>query len=335
MKRTVTCLMLAAIAAGGVLLPSRAGAQGIESSLQQIGVDNARLYSHPLTSGLGGALNSGFYHTAKVHRTGGFDFGVRAMGAFIPDVADTFVPILPGSVSFGNQTFQDPYRPVGGGALVSPTVLGKGGGLRLEPQGAFAQALTAAGENPGAFDLVLPQGFDFPAVPLAVAQVNVGLALGTEALVRFIPTVRVGNDIGAISLFGFGVKHSIDQWIPGPTPLNLALQFGYQTLHAGSYLDARAVQGSLIASRDLGLLTLYGAGGLEKTTVDVSYTVRNPAGLPGLPADGQTLSFSDEADGHSRLTVGSTLNLILLNLNVNYSFAHYSVLSADVLFSFR
>lgn len=317
------------------VLPASSGAQGIEESLRSLGAENARLYGHPVVSGMGAALNSGFWHTARVHRPLGFDFGVRAMGAWIPRSADTFVPVLPASVEFSGQTYADPYGPAPGVPLASPTALGDGEGIVLQPRGAFRDALLEAGENPRGYEIALPRGFDFPAMPMAVAQLGLGVGYGTEAIVRFLPDIHLHDDVGSVGLFGFGVKHSVDRWLPGPSPFHLAISAGWQRLTVGEYLEARARQVSLVASRDVAFLTVYAAGMLEATTVDVEYTVEGTAGIPGLPAEGETVAFSDEADNSARFTLGTTFNFFALRLNADYSFSEYDVLTVHLLVSWR
>ncbi|MFQ5889810.1 MAG: DUF6588 family protein [Gemmatimonadota bacterium] len=326
---------LIAVTAALVGLPDSAGAQTIEESLRRLGTENAILYAHPVVSGVGAALNSGFYHTARAHSPLGFDFGIRAMGAFVPAADRAFVPILPASLEYRGITYADPYGSPPGVPLESPTALGEGTGIVLMPQGGYRQALLAAGENPDDFNIQFPEGFDFPAVPMAVAQLGLGVGFGTDAMVRFIPSVQLSQDVGSVSLFGVGLKHQIDRWFPGPSPVNLSASFGWQRLEVGSYLEARAKHASLIASRDVAFLTLYAGGTLEDTDVDIEYTVSNAAGIPGVPADGEVIAFTDDSDNSARFTVGSTFNLLLLRLNVDYSFSDYNVLNVNLLVSYR
>ncbi|MFQ5747369.1 MAG: DUF6588 family protein [Gemmatimonadota bacterium] len=329
-----TALVAAALTLGS-LIARPARAQDIAGSLETLGVENAKLYVGPVTNGLAAAMNSGLFHTARVHAPLGFDIGVRAIGAVVPNADDTFVPVLPASVDFMGVTYTSPYGPAGGSALLSPTAVGKGPGLVLQPQGSFRQAIVTAGQSPSSFDIALPEGFDFPLVPYGAIQGSLGLILGTEATVRFIPSIEISQDVGSVEMFGFGLKHSIDQWFPVPSPINIAVAYAHQELDVGTYLDASADEFSLIVSKDFPVLTLYAAGTIEDASLDVTYTVANTAGIPGVPANGTRIAFTADSPNNGRLTLGFTLNLGLLKLNGDYAVADQNVASAGLFIGLR
>jgi hypothetical protein len=314
--------------------PARVAAQDIEAELRTLTQDNAELYIEPLTSGLAAALNSGFYHTAKVHDVLGFDFGIRVMGAFVPGDLDTFVPIPPESVEFQAVDYSNPYAPEAGQVLVSPTASGEGDGLRLVPAGAFLQALQTAGENPADYEIPLPQGFDLPIVPYGAIQGALGVPLGTEVVVRFIPSITPDEDVGSISMFGAGIKHSVDQWLPGSSPVNIALAFGFQHFQVGDYLDANSTQWSVIVSKDLSVLTLYAAGTIEDADLDVSYVFTDPV-VAGTPLQGETIEFTQDTPNDATLALGATLDLGPVALNAGYTLGSFDVLTVSLLASIR
>lgn len=320
-------------AVGGVLwaaaAPPPAHAQRARDRLATLAVENARLYAGPLTTGLGVAMSQGTFYTAGVHRPLGFHAGVAAVATLVPDDRSAFRPVLPATVIFGGETFAEPYGPPRP-AVETPTVAGEGEGAIFEPRGAFRDALLAAGEDPAAFALRMPAGLDLPAVPFAVAELGLGLVLGTEVAVRAIPEVEVTEDLGTVRALGAGVKHSLTQYVPG-APLDVSAQYRYQSLEVGDYVDATAHTVGLIVGKRLGILTVYGAGGLESAELDVAYTLRNPL----LPEDGVRLAFTDELDTRERLTVGATLNLAVLRISGDYSFADEHAASAKLFLAFR
>lgn len=326
--------VLLALLIAALGLPSRASAQGIEERLERLGTENARLFLHPITAGLGAGLNSGFFHTAAVHEPLGFDVSVRAMGSLVPAEDERFVPLLPATIQYEGRAFDDPYAPEAGG-LESPTAVGSGDGVRIVPSGDFREALVAAGEDPDDYAVRFPDGLDLPAVPSALAQVSVGIPLGTEVAVRFLPTLDLGDDIGEVSLTGFGVRHSLDQWLPMPEVLRLSVSGGWQRLRAGNYLELRARQASVVSGAELGFFSLYGGVGVESSSAEVDYRLENPTDNPALPADGARLTFEDEGENRTRATTGVTFNFPILKLNAEYSFARYSVASAKLLISVR
>ncbi len=319
------------VVAGALLLPAPgARAQELEESLQGLGEENARLYAHPVAAGLGAALNSGLFYRASVHGPLGFDVGIRAMGAFVPRADESFVPVLPASLTYRDQTFEDPYAPVG--ELRSPTVVGEGTGLVAEPSGEFRDALIQAGENPADFELRFPDGLDLPAVPFALAQVSVGVPLGTELSARFTPSVNLGDDVGSVSMVGFGVKHSLDQWLAFPPGLRLGVAGAWQRMEAGDYLDVEASHAALIVGGDVSLLSLYGALGLERTSAEVDYILENEGGNPALPSGGTRIRFSDDGENVVRGAAGLTFDLGVVKLNAEYALADYPAATAALIF---
>lgn len=324
-------LLLALLAAPAALLvPDRLEAQGIEEQLRALGVENGRLYVEPIVTGLGAGMNSSWFETAVPLEPLHFGFSVRGMGAVVPDERDAFRPVLPSTlvVEELGRTFEDPYGT--GAGLSTPTATGVGPGVSVEPQGAFRDSLVANGLDPSDFALGFPRGFDIPAVPLAVFQGSAGLPAGTEATVRFVPSVEVDEDVGSLQSFGVGLKHSISQWFGGRSPVDLAVAGGIQSFDAGEYLAADSRYAAAVASKDLSVLTVFASGALEESDVDVSYTVENPR----LPAEGTTISFSQEGENGSRLTTGFSLDLLFLRLGAAYTFSAFDVASAHLGLSF-
>lgn len=327
--RASLCAALLACA----ILPASLAAQGARERLETLAKDNGILYVKPLTTGLGVAMNQGIFHTAAVHKLLGFHIGVSVGAMLVQDEDNTFAPVLPGSVTYRGVTFSNPYGDPNA-AAPTPTVTGAGSGRVFEPQGGYRTAISAAGGRPRDFALEFPDGLDIPAVPFAVIQGSLGLILGTEVSVRFIPQIETTEEVGSISATGFGIKHSLSQYIP-LFPLDVAAFGALQNLEVGDYLDASATAYGLIASKNLGPLTLYGAGSREAAEVDVGYTVQNPENNPGLPAHGTRIGFTDKLDPQTRLTFGATLNLLVLKISGDYSLADRNAVSLKVLLSFR
>jgi hypothetical protein len=328
LRWTVVCgLAFAAIAVSS----GRLAAQDISESLSSLNEENGKLYIGPLSTGLAAALNSGFYHTAQVHDVLGFDAGFRVMGSFVPEDLDTFMPVLPDSVTVEGRVFNDPYGAAGGSLLSSPTVTGKGEGVLLTPQGEFRDSLLALGENPADYNIRFPKGFDIPIAPYAAIQGALGIPLGTELVLRFIPSFTPSDDVGSISMIGGAIKHSLDQWIWDEAPLNLALAFGFQHFKVGDYLNANSTQFSLIASKKLSVVTLYGAGTLENANLDISYEFE-PDIIADVPVELQKIEFTQETPNDVTLKLGATLSLGPVGLNAEYTVASRDVFTAALIF---
>ena len=307
--------------------------QDVLTSLSILAEENARLYVSPLSTGLGATLNSGFHQSAEPHGTFGFDFGIRVMAALPPAEADFFQPVLPGSVTYENVTYQNPYEVAGAG--VSPTAVGDGEGAVLQPRpgSSFYNALLAAGEDPNDFTVQFPEGANIPAVPFVVLQGSVGIGLGTDVTLRYLPRFNVHDDFGELGAFGYGFKHSLTQWLPSPPMVDVAVTAGWQKFSIGDYMDASASAYGLIGSVTQGPVTVYTTVRREEATVDVSYTVENVDGTPGIPEDGVEIGFRNELPAETHFGAGLTLGFMGLQLSGEYAFADYNTVALRIGFS--
>lgn len=321
-----------------LLLPLTARAQDIGSNLESLAQDNAELYVAPVFEGLANALNTGFLRTPDVHDRFGFDVGVRAMIALVPDEANTFVARPPSqftaTVGGVQRTYADPLAPRGG-SLETPTAVGEGPGIVLEPSGEFRDDLIAAGESPDEFNVLFPEGFDVPAVPFAVISAGLGIGWGTEVSVRFIPDVDVNDDVGSLGAFGFGVTHQVNQWFPAPVPVDLAGFVGYQNFNVGDYLDASTTTFGVSVGKGFGPLSLYGVGQIESPSADLEYAASNPTGNPALPSNDVEISFSPELDGGPRFGIGFIFDMVVFQIAGEYSLGDYDAVTARASIGFR
>jgi hypothetical protein len=76
----------------------------------------------------------------------------------------------------------------------------------------------------------LPPGADINTLAAGVPQIEVGSLWGTELLLRFIPPVDMGKNVGDFAFWGIGIKHSISQYFRN-RPFDMAVQFIYQGTH--------------------------------------------------------------------------------------------------------
>lgn len=319
-------VLLSAVAVAA-LAPVGAPAQTVGEELELLGEDNGPLYTRPVGTGIGTGLNSGWFRSARARAPLHFEVSVRAVGALVPEGEDRFQPILPSDITveeLGGRTFRDPYGS--GEGLSTPTAAGEGPGITVEPQGEFRDALLLSGESPSDFALSFPEGFDLPAVPVGAIQANLGVAPGVEVVGRFLPDIEIDDDVGSIDSFGGGLKLGVTEWVGSGAPVDVAVQGGIQSFDVGDYLSADSRFVSLMVSRRFSVLTLYGAGTLEESDVEVEFTVENPR----LPEAGTTIRFEDQGENTSRLTAGFQLDLLFLQLGADYSVADYNVVTASL-----
>ncbi len=257
-------------------------------------------YIQPLIDVMGANLNSGLYHSASMSKLFGFYIGVKGMVVFVPSSMKSFTAELGSDYN--------PQNPE------TATVFGeKDGGARVRYKGLV--------------DVDLPGGIGLSAVPLAVPQASFS-TMNSEILVRFVPSIKINDDVGDVNLFGVGLAHSISQYIP-LFPINVAIQGAYQQLKVGSYLKATALNFNVHASKSFIFFGVYAGVGYESFTADVNYSYTPPQGVPP-----QNISFNLKGKNNFRATAGLNLKLFLLDLNVDYSIGKVNVLSAGLGFSF-
>lgn len=73
----------------------------------------------------------------------------------------------------------------------------------------------------------LPNGGNLNTIFAFIPQIEIGSLYGTEILLRFIPPVRLRDEIGDFAFWGIAVKHSISQYFDN-IPIDIALQAAYQ-----------------------------------------------------------------------------------------------------------
>jgi len=261
----------------------------------------AKGYIQPLVDVVGANLNSGLYHTASMSKLFGFYVGVKAMAVFVPSSMKDFIAEL-----------NSDYNP---STVKTATVFGD------KDAGATTRYKNIQ-------DVKLPGGIGLTIAPLAVPQVAVS-TMNSELLVRFVPSVKINDEVGDVNLLGIGLGHSVSQYIP-MFPINVAIQGVYQQFKVGSYLKATALNVNVHASKSFVFFTLYGGVGYETFSADVNYSYKPP--IAG--AQEQSFSFSLKGKNNFRATAGFKLKLVVFDLNVDYSVGSVNVLSAGFGFSF-
>lgn len=166
-------------------------------------------YTSPLLKGFAQGLNDGWYNTARPLGLGGFDLRVNFGAAFVPSKDQSF-----DFTGIGLNT--DPAKarmklPAGTSPNL-PTMYGKSGAT------SDIQVWAKVGPSGSQIDTMItkfqaPPGLGVSITPsLPMAQLSVGIIKETELTLRFFPETQIGDFKAGI--MGFGVKHSIKQWIP-------------------------------------------------------------------------------------------------------------------------
>ena len=135
--------------------------------------------------------------------------------------------------------------------------------------------------------LTLARGANVNTVVAGVPQIEIGSFMGTELLLRFIPSIKYDTVVGKFSFWGIGIKHSINQYWEN-APINLAAQFVYQgssienTVGAtNSQLSANTtIMGvNIQASKEWEGFNFYSGFAYEQINIDTKFTFYLPKEL--------------------------------------------------------
>jgi len=250
------------------------------------GVKFIEAYVTPWADAFGAGLNGSWYNSAKPHKFGGFDVTMGINVGIVPSSAETF--------DISKLDLSSNLSPKTGNA---PTIAGP---ADEGPVMTYSQSgVTLASFNS-------PAGTAWKYIPVPTLQVGIGLPLGTEVKVRFIPRLPVKD--GDIMLWGVGLMHSIMQYVPGNKllPVDVSIFAGYTKLNgnvpvnlqpatidghfpnyttyslATSFIDQNlsatieALNVGAIASVNLPVISFYGGLGYSKTGTLVELTGNFP-----------------------------------------------------------
>lgn len=270
-----------------LLLASTAAAQ-IEDQVSAYTGDNAKSYLEPLSEAIGADLTSAVWTSAYIPLEDGFhlSFETRVVGLIFNDDMRTF--IATSEAGFSPETTQE-----------ASTVIGDG------------DAIVVAGDEGTSF--AFPGGFDVNSFTLAVPQIRIGAYKGTEVLLRGFAMNSDDIEVGDFSLFGFGVHHSISQYMGPGFPVDLAAGVFYQKLTIGDDLmDATAYSFGVQASRrypaGFAIVEPYASLAVDMFSMDVSYA-----------GESQTVNLEYDTDTSLDFTVGLNLHAAFFSLNGEYS----------------
>ena len=265
-------------------------------------------YFTPMAGSFGAGLNSGWYNTAKPHSLGGFDLTLTLNTVIIPSSAKTFNIKAAGGDIFTSDDTE------------ASTIFGS----------ADATTMTYNNNSTGLdVDFEMPGGFKTPAIPLPMIQAGIGLIKNTAIDVRYMPMLNVGDNIN-VNLFGIGIKHDLLQWIPGignAIPMSLSLQGGYTSLNTELEilgqevsLKTKATTINLVASKKLLMVTGY--VGLGYNSATTTFTTDANFDLGGIQFD-EKVEVAFESNNNLRTNIGLRLNMTVVTIQADYTFAEY------------
>ena len=259
-------------------------------------------YFAPYADAFGAGLNGGWYNTAKPHKLGGFDITTSFNIGLVPSSAGTY-----NVEGLGLTTLT--------GSGLAPAISG--------PKDLARPSLTKTIGGVTVASFMLPPGTGWKVIPVPTAQIGVGLPLGTELKVRYMPKINIKD--GDISLWGVGLMHSIMQYIPGNKllPVDVSVFGGYTKLMSNIPLDLQpqtdapqaygplynattsfinqkmsanveAWNISAIGSVKLAVVTIYGGLGYTKTVTDIRLNGNYPLPVVDLAISTTEGVYKDE-----------------------------------------
>lgn len=270
-------------------------AQTVEDVLSKYTQDNGKMYLQPFADAFSADFNSGLFHNAKIKKRG-FQLYVG--------VVSQVAPISNSAKYFNAMTESDLFPPQG--PYKVPTVFGPSEGVVVPVEG-----------SNGLYEYVFPGGFDVDYVPLAMPQITIGSLFGTDFTARFISVDAA--DYGKIDVFGWGVRHSIDQYLSA-LPVSIAVGCYHQSFKVGDYMDAKTNVINLQSSFSIPVVTFYGGLGYENSKVNVEY-IYEGADVTPQTEPGDKVSFEMKGANTMRFTLGVGFNLGPVKIHGDYNIA--------------
>ncbi|MDG2194478.1 MAG: hypothetical protein P8K77_06455 [Polaribacter sp.] len=324
--------------------------KGFENILLADPSDASKLlqgYFNPAVKGFIYGMNNGWYHTAKVHKTLGFDISIVGNLSITPTEDKVF------DISGLNSITST--------ATTAPTFAGN----NTETPMVVTRTITVNGtprEVSANFEMLggLQDKLSLGGLPTPAVQANLGLPFETELMVRYLPetTFKDSN----INMMGIGIKKEITSWF-GPIdklPLHISLMAAYSALdvnydlkdintsvfqmsNAGADLQIKAYTVQAIASLNFPFISAYGGIGYSSgtSTFKMKGTYKGTY-QTGLPAPNHEISetltppsnMEFDASG-MKTTLGARISLLFFKIFADYTFQEYNTVSVGVAFSFR
>jgi len=263
----------ASIAAVILFLASPVSAQ-LESQLSSYTGRNAPGYLEPLVDAFGADLHAGLYHSARIPESGfRISLELNFMSARFSEADKTFTATTEGGFK-PEQTAE------------APTVIGP------------SEAVYVDGDSGTTF--AFPGGFDLASFDFGVPQLRVSSLFGTEALIQLGLIYPGEADLGDISLYGVGIRHSVSQYF-NDFPVDVAVGAFWQRFSLGNkdkggdLVSANAWSVGVQASKLFSRFEPYAGLAYDDFEMDLSYE--------GDTAE-DTVEMSLESGDHFHATVG-------------------------------
>jgi hypothetical protein len=192
----------------------------------------------------------------------------------------------------------------------------------------------------GAQVITLPIGgfeaiSDLSFLPLAAPQLSLGTVFGTRVTFRYLPSITIDEELGKFKYFGFGIQHNPGVLLPTPLPFDVGVGYFTQTLEIGTLFKAKTTAFGINASKRLGVgpinITPYAGFMIEKSNIDITYDFVLDEGT--IDEQVIPIAFELEGENRSRITLGLSIRLLMLNFNADYNIGKYNSVTVGVMFT--
>lgn len=337
---------------------------GINDDLEKLGGAAAEGYLGPVVSTLGSNLNQGWFFEAPKPNLWGIDISARTVmvGTMFGSDQETFSSRT--STTIDQQTanllaeeivksnaggltgparqaaIDSIYKQLYGRAvemtIAGPTLLGPTDEEITLTMGSkdsvsVPGSSTKVGVNGRTVGLGVTGaglgGLPVPGIPLLLPQITLGTLAGTQVALRGTP------EVAGFSFFGIGINHNPGFWLEAaqlPFGINSSINGAWTKMSYGDYLEFTAWNAGITASRQFGFRFLNVAPfvslGMESSKLEVSYETEFNG------ADGKPLKVGFESEGENsfRMTMGSKVRLLILDLGASYTLAKYDGVALNV-----
>jgi hypothetical protein len=287
------------------LAGNASGQDQVDDRLEAYTGRNAAGYLAPLVDAFRSNLNSGLFHTAYIP-VRGFHAGLEfnAMSTFFGEDSRSFVATTEGG-------FQPEMQ------ARAPTVVGD----------VNAVVVTGAASTQYAF----PGGFNVDNMYFTCPQITVGAWKGTEALGRLILFDTGISELGRLSVWGGGIRHSLSQYAASLHPLDLAIAGYWQVAglrndDGQEVIDARLATISMQSGAQLGPIYPYAGLSVNWWKMDVRYRFDEPGFEP------VELDFTSDAE--LQMTLGASYRVGFVAAYGEYNFARENTVAVGFSMNF-
>jgi len=172
---------------------------------------------------------------------------------------------------------------------------------------------------------------DLPFLPVAAPRLTIGTFYGTQIALRYLPKVKVMEEMGRLGLFGAGLQHNLAMWMPD-APVDLTLDAHWQWLEienslTGNTYTLGAMLSKTFGDRRLGFIP-FGGIAWEKSTFEAEYHYE--VDLPTGTAT-RTAKYTIDGDNVAHYTLGMAVQFFHVNLTGDYNFGEYDSFSGGLM----